>query len=316
MSVSPDQDLHWQDLSASKVRIYFLSTRPKFFTASVLPVLLGTAWGYSRTGHLDSLSFLLAIVAIICVHACINVLNDVYDDRNGTDRINTGRIFPFSGGSRFIQEGVLSQQDMYRWGLALGSAASLMGLVLTLREGLPVLWLGLAGLALGVLYSAPPLALAGRGLGELAVAVGTGLLPVIGSAWLQTHTWEAEVLLLAVPVSIWVGCILLINEIPDRDADGASGKRTLVVRFGVTAALWLYVVVNSLALASLFLMIYLGMARLYILLLPGLLFLFMLATVYQSRDIPQSEISTTRLIKLTLMIHTLGSIWLTASIII
>lgn len=307
--------LHWQDTSPDKARIYFLATRPGFFTASVLPVLLGTAWGYSLTGHLNLLSFLLAVLAIISVHACVNVLNDVYDDMNGTDQINTDHIFPFSGGSRFIQEGLLSREQMRRWGLILGSVSLLFGLALILRDGLPVLWLGLTGLGLGVMYSAPPIALAGRGLGELAVAVGTGLLPVVGAAWLQTHAWDPQVMLLAIPVSIWVGCILLINEIPDRTADEASGKRTLVVRLGALATIRLYMVAYCIALATLYLMVYSGMTTPYILILPSLLFLLTLAVVYKSRDFVQSRISMTRIIKHTLMTHMLGSIWITVSLL-
>ncbi|HSN71533.1 MAG TPA: prenyltransferase, partial [Steroidobacteraceae bacterium] len=88
------------------------ATRPKFFPASVLPVLVGTAWGASVAGSLDITVFLLALVTTVCVHAAANVLNDVGDDLSGTDRINQERIFPYTGGSRFIQNGVMSTRAM------------------------------------------------------------------------------------------------------------------------------------------------------------------------------------------------------------
>lgn len=54
--------------------------RPKFFPASVLPVLAGTAWGYMAAGQFDLSCFVLALLATVCVHAGANVLNDVGDD--------------------------------------------------------------------------------------------------------------------------------------------------------------------------------------------------------------------------------------------
>ena len=51
--------------------------RPKFFPASVLPVLAGSAWGFMAAGQFDLSAFILALLATVCVHAGANVLNDV-----------------------------------------------------------------------------------------------------------------------------------------------------------------------------------------------------------------------------------------------
>lgn len=90
----------------------FHATRPKFFPASVLPVVTGTAWGAYIAGGIDIYVFVLALLATVCVHAASNVLNDVGDETVGTDRINEQRIYPYTGGSRFIQMGILSQSLM------------------------------------------------------------------------------------------------------------------------------------------------------------------------------------------------------------
>ena len=60
---------------------YLLATRPTFLSASLLAVLTGTSWGWQLAGKLDLAAFLLAFVAVACVHAAINVLNDVFDER-------------------------------------------------------------------------------------------------------------------------------------------------------------------------------------------------------------------------------------------
>ena len=68
----------------------------------------GTAFGWMRAAA----TLLLALLA----HAGINVFNDYCDHLNGTDARNTQRIYPFTGGSRFIQNGVLSIRAMAIWG--------------------------------------------------------------------------------------------------------------------------------------------------------------------------------------------------------
>ena len=129
-------------------RRMFLATRPKFFTASVLPVFLGTAWGYKTAGSFNSTSFILAIMATILIHAATNVLNDVYDELTGNDGPNEGRIYPYTGGSRFIQNGIMDVGQMRRWGFALLVVGILTGLLLANLSGVAVIGFGLAGVAL------------------------------------------------------------------------------------------------------------------------------------------------------------------------
>jgi len=90
-----------------------------------------------------------------------------------------------------------------------------------------------------VFYSLPSVQLVARGVGEACIAVAFGLLPVCGAAWLQSGVidWRACWSPSGRPV---VTLILLINEVPDRKADAAAGKRTLVVRLGVAGARRLY----------------------------------------------------------------------------
>lgn len=288
----------------SVIRRYVQATRPRFLTASILPVLVGTSWGYRAAGELDISALVLAILAIACVHAAVNVLNDVFDDLGGSDRVNVGRIFPYTGGSRFIQNGVLSIRAMVVWGVVLLLLGGLFGAVLMLEKGVAVLWFGLAGVALGVLYSAPPVQLSARGLGEAAVGMGFGLLPVVGAAWLQSPDAALSALLPSVPVACWAMAILLINEVPDQAADAAAGKRTLVVRLGPARTAALYVLLQLLALiviAAAVGLIWLHLA------VPGVL---LLAAIYAGLGLGAGQRRLKRSIELTLMIHALGGVWL------
>ena len=231
------------------IKRLFFATRPKFFSASILPIVAGTAWGWQEAGQLDAISLVLALLATVLVHAGGNVINDVSDDTNGTDRHNRDLIYPYTGGSRFIQTGILSRAAMRRWGIGLLTGALGAGTLLWMRHGAPVVWLGLTGIALGLAYSLSPLRLNARGLGELCVALAFGVLPVCGAAWLQGAELTTDLLLYSVPVSLWVANILLINEFPDRHADWLAGKRTLVVRLGFDACRVLFVLANTVAIA-------------------------------------------------------------------
>lgn len=291
------------------------ATRPKFFPASVLPVLAGTAWGVMLTGRIDILVFVLALLATVCVQAAGNVLNDVGDDSLGTDRRNDQRIYPYTGGSRFIQTGILSKPKMARLGSALLVVASLAGLALFLQKGPVVLLFGLAGVAIGVLYSLGPVKLSSLGLGELSVAVAFGVLPVSGAAWLQGAPIDTALLLFSLPVSIWVAFILLINEVPDMAADGACGKNTLPVRFGLGFTANLYLAGNIAAAA---IVVLLAAQKILPMLAPLVPILLLVPAWRASAGIRvgvENRKSMTQAIESTLAIHTVGCLWLTGCIL-
>jgi 1,4-dihydroxy-2-naphthoate octaprenyltransferase len=286
----------------------FLATRPPFFTASVLPVLVGTAFAAARLHAFSGTWFALALAATVLAHAATNVYNDVGDDANGTDPANTERIYPYTGGSRFIQAGLMSREAMRRLAYLLGAGAVAFGVALALLRGPGVVVLGIAGLALGWLYSLPGAALSGRGIGELAVAVGLGALPVIGSSWLQAGSVDLGVVLVSLPVSAWVAAILLINEVPDREADGAAGKRTLVVRFGVPGTRVIYGVLTLVALGGSVAAVATGALPRPYLVAAALLALAGFRAASGIAVGPAARAGLKRSIELTLAIHALGSL--------
>ena len=238
------------DSTGVRIKRLLLATRPAFSVASVAPVAVGTAWGFRVAGHLDWSVAVLAVAATLCVHLASNVLNDVADDLSGTDRSNDERIFPYTGGSRFIQNGIMTSNEMTLWGIVLLAVAAIVGLALLELRGPGVLVFGLIGVALGVCYSLPGIRLAARGLGEAAIAAAFGVLPVAGAAWLQAGRVDGPAILISVPVSLWVAAILLMNEVPDRAADARAGKATLVVRLGLGATRRLYIGLHVTACAA------------------------------------------------------------------
>jgi 1,4-dihydroxy-2-naphthoate octaprenyltransferase len=249
------------------------------------------------------------------VHAAANVLNDVGDDSGGTDRVNEDRIYPYTGGSRFIQTGIMSAANMARLGITLLAVAAIAGLVLLLAKGPVILAFGLAGVALGVLYSLGPIRLSGLGIGETAVAIGFGVLPVTGAAWLQSGVVNGESLLFSLPISAWVAAILLINEVPDIDPDGQTGKRTLPVRLGLAGTAMLYLGIHIFAATAVIYLAVIGSLPLAAPVLPVVLLFLAFKASTAIRQGLEDRAGMQRAIEGTLGIHTLGSLWLCAAVL-
>jgi len=213
-------------------------TRPAFLLLTLSTVMLGLASAASA-GPLALWRALATLLLACLAHAGGNVLNDYHDARSGADAANRDALSPFTGGARLIQDGQVTERDTARWALWLLLATSAGGVVLASVSG-PGLWLiGAAGLVLAWAYSAPPLALMARGLGEAAVAACWWLV-VLGADYVQRGALAALPALLGGGLALLVANLLLINGFPDAPADARVGKRTLVVCLGPAAAARLY----------------------------------------------------------------------------
>jgi 1,4-dihydroxy-2-naphthoate octaprenyltransferase len=212
--------------------LWIRTTRAPFLTASGMPVLLGVfaAWGRAGVFHLDR--FLLTLGGVLCVHLGANVANDYYDYVTGADTMNPEPT-PFSGGSRVIQDGLVSARSSLALAIAFLGAGLAMGLVLnSMIPGNRVILLGAGGILCGLIYSAVPLKLSYRGLGEIVIFVAFGPLAVAGAYLCQTASLDAFAFLVSIPAGLLVLAILLVNEVLDFEWDRKAGKRTLVVRLG------------------------------------------------------------------------------------
>ena len=224
------------------------TTRLPFLSATAVPVLLGIAVAASH-GAFTWWTALLTLIGGSFAHLAINVTNDIFDTLSGADEANTNPT-QFSGGSRVVVYDLVTIRGLSLLAAGLFAAAATIGLVLVAVTGsLTLLWIGLAGVAVGVAYTAPPLKLVYRGLGEIAVALGFGPIMLLGAYVVQTGrlAWEPFVLSL-VPGAL-IALILFVNEIPDRRSDASAGKRTLPVRFAPDVIRTGYLVVALAAFA-------------------------------------------------------------------
>ncbi|MGE5472027.1 MAG: prenyltransferase [Bacteroidota bacterium] len=218
---------------------YVAATRPAFLSVTLIGSLIGLATAHFSGYPVDLLKAGLTIFFALVAHAGVNVVNDYYDAQNGSDAANDERQFPFTGGSRFIQNSVLSRRETGLFGYALLASVIPPGIWLAAHSAPALLLIGLAGLLVGWAYSAPPFKLMSRGVGELAITAGW-LLVCVGTDFVQRGTFAALPLVAGLPFALHVANILFINQFPDRRADAGAGKRTLVVRLGPATARWGY----------------------------------------------------------------------------
>jgi 1,4-dihydroxy-2-naphthoate octaprenyltransferase len=230
--------------------LFLRATRLPFLSATMIPVGIGIAIA-ALHGYFDLVTALLTIVGANAVHLGLNVANDVFDTRLGADDLNINPT-KYSGGSRVIQYGLVSARTMAAISVTMYGIAIAVGLILlAMRFSPALLVIGVLGVILSVSYTAPPLKLVYRGLGEIAVAVGFGPIMLLGAYVVQTGRVALEPFLVSLTIGILVALILFVNEIPDRRGDAAAGKRTLPVRFAPGAVQTGYLAAASVAFALL-----------------------------------------------------------------
>jgi len=219
-----------------KLKVWFVETRPQFLLLSVVLVFLGTciAW-YDNAFHLGYA--LLAFTGVLLTHISVNVLNDYFDHRSGIDR-ETKRT-PFSGGSGIIQAKLLTPGQVLWLGIVSFLLAVPIGIyfVFALGEGwrlLPVLFVA----SICVLLYTP--VLTKLIWPEWAPGIGLGTLPVLGAYFVQTGDFTLPAVIASIPSGILVHNLLLINELPDTEADGKAGRKTLPITMGKGRASLVY----------------------------------------------------------------------------
>lgn len=213
----------------SGIWTFFLATRLPFLTATIIPVLLGIAVA-GRAGYWNPWLAVLTLIGACVIHIGLNVANDFFDTLSGADDANVNPT-QYSGGSRVVQHGLVTIRQMGALSLAAYLAGIGIGVCLVFVRGSVELFaIGVAGVLLSVFYTAPPLRLVHRGLGEVTTALGFGPIMVLGAYVVQADRLAWEPALASIPVAILIALVLYVNEIPDRAADATVGKRTLPAR--------------------------------------------------------------------------------------
>lgn len=231
-----------------KIGAWLKGLRLQFYPMTWLAYTAGALAATPVDGVFGNPLFWLGYLCLFLLEVATVLVNEVVDFQS--DRNN--RFFStFTGGSRVLVEGLLSLREL-RIGIAAALAAFLAAsawlLSLTPASASSVLSVLGAMTILAIGYTAPPLKLCYRGLGELDVAVTHSIGVILcayvflGGAWNDAMPW-----LLSLPLLLAIMPSITLSGIPDLEADAAAGKRTLAVRLGQRGALIVCLIFTLLA---------------------------------------------------------------------
>jgi len=197
-------------------------------------VLLGTAMA-RHEGCFDLLKFVLTLIGLLLAHSSVNILNDYFDYKSGID-LETTRT-PFSGGSGILPNGLLKPKGVYIYGVGCLMAALAIGIYLTCISGWQLLPLILLGGPVIYFYTSH---LTKWLAGEFWAGLGLGMLPVLGTYFVQTGSYSVEAVVASLVPGFLTANLLLLNEFPDVEADKKGGRYNLVIALGPKTAGRLY----------------------------------------------------------------------------
>ena len=197
-------------------------------------------------GSFNAVTALLCVLFAALAQVASNFGNEYYDYRNGIDK--KGR----EGFRRGVTEGEISPRAMKRATYATLSAAAVVGCLMLFYGPWWLVLVGITIMLFALGYSAGPYPLSHHGMGDVAVIIFFGIVPVTFTCYLQTGSFNN--LYITLPTSLAVGLlaanVLVVNNYRDMDDDKAVNKRTTVVIFGRRVMSWCYMLAGVAAMAA------------------------------------------------------------------
>jgi 1,4-dihydroxy-2-naphthoate octaprenyltransferase len=233
-------------------RAFYEIMVPRFaLPAASLPFAIGSVLAVYRGSAFSWPVFVISSVVVFLIMTSVNAGNTYFDYE--TDAQNQ-EFSAYSGGIRILVEGkITNRRHALYFACALMALAFPLGLSLyfLLHTGPWTLALGFFGALCGWFYTSPPLKLVYRGLGELVIAICSGMLTVVTGYYLQAGRFDLAIAPVALALAAGILNVIVVNEFADRPADARSGKRTWLVCFGPERAAQLYQADQVIAFAAL-----------------------------------------------------------------
>jgi 1,4-dihydroxy-2-naphthoate polyprenyltransferase len=207
---------------------WIVVTRAAVLPMTVVSGLVAALLAVGEPG-LDWRWLALAVAGIVLAHVANNLMNDLYDAQAGSDTAGYPRALY---APHPVLSGLVSRRALLAAIVLVNLADLAILVVLALARGWPVVAFAVAGFVLSVAYTAPPLRLKKRGLGEPDVLVVWGPLMVGGTYYAATGSITWSVLLASLPYGLLCTTVLMGKHIDKIPYDAPLGIRTLPVILG------------------------------------------------------------------------------------
>ena len=222
----------------SRTEAWLTAARPHTLPAAAAPVVVGTGLAI-RNGVAAPLPALAALLGALLIQVGTNLANDYFDAKKGADTAKR------EGFTRVTAGGIIPPERVKRVTAATFGLAVVVGCYLVAVGGVPILVVGLASIAAGVLYTGGPYPYGYYALGDLFVFVFFGLVAVTGTYYVQAasavagvpvgippETVPVEAVAASLPMAGLITAILVVNNVRDLETDREADKRTLAVVLG------------------------------------------------------------------------------------
>ena len=237
--------------ASNKLNAWYRAARPRTLTATYVPLGAAAVIALDQ-GVFDLARFALSLIAALLLQIAANLINEYADFRRGAEELK------LSGQGLILKNQLLTPREVLGGAIVTVLGGSLIGLFLLAQSGPLLLWIGLGGVLVVILYTAGPFPLAYNGMGEIAVFVFMGPLMILGAYYVMARDVNIVPVLVGIPIGFMVAAILHANNVRDIDADRAVNKRTLAVILGIRAARVEYLILVGGAYVMVVLMILFG----------------------------------------------------------
>lgn len=215
-------------------KVWVAETRPQFLLLTPVCVFAGIAASIYDGNPFNGTYFALSFIGALCAHIAVNVLNDYSDYKTGVD-LRTVRT-PFSGGSGILPSGAMRPQEALALGLGSLAVVIGIGIYFITVYGAAILPLGLAGVLFASLYT--PLITRLPAASEFAA--GGFALMILGTYFTQAGTYSPAAAVCTILGWLLIANLLLLNEVPDAEADRIGGRKHLPILIGPRRAVMVY----------------------------------------------------------------------------
>ncbi len=229
-------------VEAGSVKGFLILSRIPFLSPGLAALVTGVVIALDGGFHPEWGLVGMSIGGMALIMLATYYFNEYYDYEG--DVINRSYI-AFSGGSRALPDNMVDRPVAKVAGfsaVAILAAISAIYLMFYFEDYPLLLPLALFGAFCGVFYSHPPFQWAYQGIGEIIIGGCYGVLALTSGYYLVSGVFETDMILVAIPASLSVFCVIVANEFPDYDADKAVSKKNLVVRLGVKKGSKVYVI--------------------------------------------------------------------------
>lgn len=217
----------------------------KTLVAGTIPVILGSIYSFYAFKKFNILYFILLIFAMILIQSSTNMINDYFDFKRGADN---GK----SGNEKALISGEITPKQVLFIIVIYELIASIIGIFIASQTSYYILLVAVVGGIVSILYAFGPLPISYTPIGEIVSGATMGIGITTTVIYIHSDVFTLNTVLVAVPTALFIGTILLSNNLSDLQEDRLVGRKTLPIIIGVKNAekLWIFNVIGLLVLTA------------------------------------------------------------------